>query len=739
MKLCMGCMCQLKDSITVCPHCGYDINTVHEPHCLMPGTILYGKYIAGRALEYKGYVVKYIGFDAENNRKVIINEYLPCDFSARTDGRKDITVYSGSAASQFEEGLFSFLNEGNLLSGHRNIAGMSKIYDCIAENETGYIISEHIEGKSLQEVLDEGTGFTAVSAKDTIKEVLQCLDAVHKLGVLHCGVSPDTIYIMPDGSVKLTDFVIAKHNKLKPGYAAEEQYRSDGECGTWTDVYAVGAVLYRMVTGIRMPEASERVLNDNIKMPSSVARLPKSAENAILNSVNVLQKDRTLSASIFLSELASRNTTRRKTDRSRRKQGGIPLWLKIAVPVAACLIVASSITLFNAYKKEAGQKISVKADEKFNTGLDKPYIEFQKNWKSYNFSEQMVEVEFRYDTSVSEETVKEFEDYTKSQCLVNGESLKSIQADKYVIKKTGKNSRIAKIVVASPDRYTYLREWGNTAPEVAGDTVTYDQKKFYGKINKSSDTSKPYGIIKEITVDGNKVKTDKITSPLYVNDTSEGKKNNVIITVYTGPYFCMAKNPGNKEAYYKGKNISDIKFTLKDPGKNKILEQTLIETDYGKEKYNSSYISFIHKEGTIIDVLSEKLKHGRKYDGSRDAGKLFDTVGKKMYYNITVKELKKQGIKIKKSSTYGDNYLVKKVEPECFKQSDEIEIIMATAPTPKPTPEPTPKPAIRQTPAAKLTSRPAYRPASKPKQYDGNINNGKENQKKTKNADGNIN
>ena len=87
MKLCMGCMTNIEDNCTTCPHCGYDETTLRqESYYLDPGTVVGGKYIVGRVIRYGGYTVTYLGMDAEHNRKVFVKEYLPSDFSSRAEG-----------------------------------------------------------------------------------------------------------------------------------------------------------------------------------------------------------------------------------------------------------------------------------------------------------------------------------------------------------------------------------------------------------------------------------------------------------------------------------------------------------------------------------------------------------------------------------------------------------------------------------------------------------------------------
>ena len=157
----------------------------------------------------------------------------------------------------------------------QDVEGIAKVYDCVAENDTGYVISEYVEGQTLKEILDAGKKFTVDEAKMMIDQILRGLSKVHPLDVVHCDISPETIILTDSGEIKLLDFgatryVTTANSKslaiiLKQGYAPEEQYRSRGVRGPWTDVYAVAAVMYRMITGVVPQESVERALVDDLK------------------------------------------------------------------------------------------------------------------------------------------------------------------------------------------------------------------------------------------------------------------------------------------------------------------------------------------------------------------------------------------------------------------------------------------------------------------------------------------
>lgn len=351
MKLCMGCMEQIEDHLSTCPYCGFnEMELRQEAYYLDPGTVVGGKYIVGRVLSYGGHTVSYLGMDAEKNRKVIVKEYLPSDFSTRSEGEKEVTIYSGDGQEQFEQGLTNFLNEANRIQRLQGVEGIAKVYDCIAENETGYVISEYVEGKTLKEILEGGKKYSVREAARFIRELLKGLEKVHHMDIVHCDISPETIMVTDTGDIKLTDFgatryVTTANSKslsiiLKRGYAPEEQYRSKGKRGPWTDVYAVGAVMYRMLTGIVPQESVERALSDDLKEPSKLGvPIPKDMENALMNALNVYQKDRTPSAEAFLKELSSTNVKRRKVKQKKNKTGRFPLWAKGLVAALVCVVL----------------------------------------------------------------------------------------------------------------------------------------------------------------------------------------------------------------------------------------------------------------------------------------------------------------------------------------------------------------------------------------------------------------
>ncbi|MDO5574486.1 MAG: protein kinase [bacterium] len=279
-KLCPGCMTELKDGIKYCPHCGYDIYHIEvSPRCLPPYTILAGKYLIGKVLGEGGFGITYIGWDLNLEMKVAIKEYFPTGLATRDTTHTDMTqlqILPGNAKTYYDKGLSKYTEEAKLLSRFSQEEGIVSVKDYIYENGTAYIVMEYIEGRSLKEEMAIiKKPYTEQQMFLRIMPILHSLERVHATGVLHRDISPDNIMVTMSGQVRLIDFGSARvatgdDNKsltimLKHGYAPEEQYRTKGNQGPWTDIYSLCATMYRMLTGVVPDNAMDRLYRDTLK------------------------------------------------------------------------------------------------------------------------------------------------------------------------------------------------------------------------------------------------------------------------------------------------------------------------------------------------------------------------------------------------------------------------------------------------------------------------------------------
>ncbi len=363
MKRCMGCMGLYEDQYDVCPHCGYEEGfDDHQLLHIEAGQMLADRYIVGRSLGFGGFGVTYLGWDTKLQRKIAIKEYLPSEFATRYIHHQEIVVDDNEKKNQqFKKGKDRFLKEGEKLAQVGDIDGIVHMYDSFECNNTAYITMEYLEGMTLTEYLNDKGAMNEQEVMDLILPIFKALETVHEKGIIHRDIAPDNLFVTidEDGNkrLKLIDFGASKfastsHSKsltvmIKPGYSPEEQYRSNGDQGTYTDVYALAAVMYKMVTGLQLPDSFERRTaieshkKDLLVEPDKYNKsLSDNFVTALMNALNVRIEDRTKTVSEFENELVSFEPVKRRGN-SIRKIDFLrwPLWAKIGVPLASLAAV----------------------------------------------------------------------------------------------------------------------------------------------------------------------------------------------------------------------------------------------------------------------------------------------------------------------------------------------------------------------------------------------------------------
>lgn len=363
-RRCMGCMELYDKKWELCPHCGYPANaTADSPLHMSPGSVLNGRYEVGRVLGNGGFGVTYIAWDPILRIKVAIKEYLPSEFSTRAEGQTRVTVFTGEKERQFNDGMSKFIDEAKRLAKFQNESGVVKIFDSFKANGTAYIVMEYLDGETLADRLKREKTIPADEAIQIMMPVIESLNHVHEAGILHRDISPDNIFLTKDGKTKLIDFGAARfatttHSRsltviIKPGYSAEEQYRSRGDQGPHTDVYSVGAVLYKMITGVTPPDALERRASYEKKHKDILQPITKftqditpNQEAAIYNAMNVRIEDRTENMVTLAGELLSEEPVKRRKGTIKKiDMLTWPIWAKIGVPTALAAIVTLCVLL----------------------------------------------------------------------------------------------------------------------------------------------------------------------------------------------------------------------------------------------------------------------------------------------------------------------------------------------------------------------------------------------------------
>ena len=258
--------------------------TVAQPmsgseNCLPVGTRLSEFELTGVVGE-GGFGSVYLAFDHSLQRTVAIKEYMPGALAGR-NADKSVQVRSDRHRETFQTGLRSFINEARLLAQFDHPA-LIKVHRFWEQNNTAYMAMRYYEGRTLKNVIKHHRDMvTEQWLRSMLAPILEALEALYKINILHRDISPDNIMIQNTGCAVLLDFgaarqIIGDMTKaltviLKPGYAPVEQYADDGSMkqGPWTDIYALSAVLYDAITKKPPPTSVARMIKDPIELLSA--------------------------------------------------------------------------------------------------------------------------------------------------------------------------------------------------------------------------------------------------------------------------------------------------------------------------------------------------------------------------------------------------------------------------------------------------------------------------------------
>ena len=300
--LCPFCMENNDNGSNVCSSCGKNMHISNEAHQLPVGSILGNRYYVGSVIRQGGFGITYVGCDNRLGKKIAIKEYYPDGYVNRnTDVSHDITVTAGDNTVLFSKEKQRFLFEASILAKFAGEKYIVNVTDIFSENNTVYMIMEFVDGVDLDDYLQTSPRMSFQTAFNMLKPVMDTLSRVHEKGLIHRDISPSNIKVLPDNSPVLLDFGAARQFDmeeeksysviLKPGYAPPEQFQTHGVQGPWTDVYAICATLYKMITGVTPENAVDRAITDTLKKPSELGAVISPGEEAVLLKGLNINKD----------------------------------------------------------------------------------------------------------------------------------------------------------------------------------------------------------------------------------------------------------------------------------------------------------------------------------------------------------------------------------------------------------------------------------------------------------------
>ncbi|MBQ6381284.1 MAG: protein kinase [Clostridia bacterium] len=318
LDFCPNCFEKTSPGINICPKCGYDTSQKQKEGRLPFGTMLNDQFVIGCSIGQGGFGITYKAYDTFNDRIVAVKEYMPSEYAHREKLSIVPNEEPTRAKRIFENGKTNYIAEIKTLYKFRDERNIVEIIQHFTENNTVYLIMEFLDGHNLKAAMSQKGGRIDIAkARDIIYDIAKILEKVHKEGILHRDISPENIFIVNKKNVeevKLIDFGAAKSYVetaekdnsvfLKPGFAPPEQYSSKGNQGPWTDVYALAATLYYIVSGISVQDAKKRMENDMVKpLCEVVGNVSINMSKAVEKAMQLDYKYRTQNCTEFLNDL----------------------------------------------------------------------------------------------------------------------------------------------------------------------------------------------------------------------------------------------------------------------------------------------------------------------------------------------------------------------------------------------------------------------------------------------------
>ncbi len=356
--ICHGCLSHIDKNLRQCPYCGRKFENTNPSGTLPARTVIAGRYLLDKCVALDGEGVTYTAVDAQLSRRVLVKEYVPVTICAARTQLGQV-VPRPEREVLFKTTRMDFVDLYSALMGVEHAVGLCRVYDLVEANNTAYAIQEPPTGTTLSLYLrTRKNALTYVQAIALLRPIFNAVEAMHKKGLLHRGISPDTIFISSDGRAKLSGFATLGlrtadselRSQMFDGYSAPEQYSVAEFDGKYTDVYGLAAVFYKTITGVTPPAASRRRMSDTLVSPKNISgEIPPFVSAALMRAMRLTGIERMENVSDLLHNLTEPTKSQVKKKNTSIDYKMLPI---IASLLAVVVIMVALVVVFISSQNE---------------------------------------------------------------------------------------------------------------------------------------------------------------------------------------------------------------------------------------------------------------------------------------------------------------------------------------------------------------------------------------------------
>ena len=356
--VCPNCLSTTTEGRSSCPFCGQRFAGSNPVGSLPYGTLLGGRYTIGRYITADGEGLLYRAVENTANVRVVVKEYYPVTLSDARCADGHIEPKQGSEVL-FKTNRMDFIDLYRAVQRITPAAGLVAVLDVIEENNTAYAVQETPPGMPLERYLSlRGGALPAQEACTLMQAILEGVAAMHKAGLIHRGVAPNNIFITDGGAACLAGYATlglrTAGSELKAllyeGYSAPEQYSAAEFEGRYTDIYALGAVFYRLLTGaVPMSAAQRKVADSQHSAHAMDEKVPDYISELLDASMRLLPAERIQTVPELMGALRSQDEAdevirrgKKRVTKPQNPQGPSRSWL---MPLTTAMLVTVILIL----------------------------------------------------------------------------------------------------------------------------------------------------------------------------------------------------------------------------------------------------------------------------------------------------------------------------------------------------------------------------------------------------------